>query len=52
MNLLNWKFRNYFWINEENEILKSEQYFTPKKSEDIFTKYFKTIKSRNGSLLI
>ena len=30
MNLLNWKFRNYFWINEENEILKSEQYFTPK----------------------
>jgi hypothetical protein len=33
-NLINWKFKNIFWISEENNILiKSKQYFTPKNPE-------------------
>ncbi len=29
-NLISWNFENHFWINEDKQIIKSEQYFTPK----------------------
>ena len=29
-NLISWNFENHFWVNEDKQIIKSEQYFTPR----------------------
>ena len=29
-NLISWKFENKYWTNEDNEIVQSVQYFSPK----------------------
>ncbi len=29
-NLISWKFENKYWVNEDNEIVQSVQYFSPK----------------------
>ena len=32
-NLINWEFSNYYWISDQNEVLKSIQSFTPLNEE-------------------
>ena len=32
-NLISWNFTNYFWVDENNEIIKSIQSFTPKNPQ-------------------
>ncbi len=43
-NLINWKFRNLFWVDDNNYIIKSKQHFTPRNpaiSLKIMKKYRK-----------
>lgn len=42
-NLISWSFENYFWINNEGEVVKSIQSFTPKNPK-IFLKLTKKYK--------
>ena len=32
-NLINWEFSNFYWISDQNEVLKSTQSFTPLNEE-------------------
>ncbi len=42
-NLISWQFKNLYWINNQNEIIKSVQNFTPKNPE-IYLKLTKKYK--------
>ena len=42
-NLISWQFKNLYWINDQNEIIKSVQNFTPKNPE-IYLKLTKKYK--------
>lgn len=36
-NLISWNFENYFWINSDNEVVKTIQNFTPRNPEIYLT---------------
>ena len=36
-NLISWDFENYFWINSDNEVVKTIQNFTPRNPEIYLT---------------
>lgn len=42
-NLISWRFKNYYWVDEEGNIIKSIQNFTPKNPEVniVYTKKYK-----------
>ena len=36
-NLISWKFKNIYWVDENDQIIKAEQNFTPKNPKISFT---------------